>query len=836
MSLNMTLAIPDGWLSAAIPEYLGMQDDEERVRGAVKSLVVDALGRGQEISQLPEEEGARRRIFISLAEPHAGVLRARASESRLGAAPFARALIGAASQHERTTRTESWDEGDPIVALNRALQVTDPQVTIRPEQIRVGGMIRNCLAEGGIGLVEAGTGVGKTRAIVASAFDWVSTRGKRAAIAAPTIALIRQFAAEAALQQRCRTDAPTVRLVFGRREFVSARALEAFLADAHARRREIADLDAVREWLAAAGKVVDHQAGIDTRWLAGSLESIAPGFPVDEVRLSDINTPDDAGYRAYRAQFLVSDEGDENEVVLCTHAMLAQDMRIRLYAAGRDEDFRAIDREIRETVKGLRDANADATAIRAQLAELDATRGSLFDSITEDRGLLPDYRALIVDEGHLLEQTFSNSLSRYVSLKACARHLREYKRSGGKLPAQSIERLDQLVTEISAVGEGVRNDFVNLSGNDPQIRRLGVLLQRVAECLEALPDPRLMTVADPTRVRSALHAQVAAATIRNATGAALSRSFLRFSPMRIYPQLYVGTGPVEPTLRAMWGRLDGAAVVSASLYLKRVSGPSAGYQRMLLAIPEQRAIEYPPVHAAWSAAPVAGLWTAGELAAALRPPTRADRLSDHAFQKAEEEWLDNLAPVIESNHASAKGGTLVLLTSYKAADGLAKRMFAANTILVHAREEYPLRRQVHDFLKLRRAGLRPIWLSVGGAWTGLDVGGHDPWTRLFDGEAISADEDNVLTDLVIPRLPFGTNQSITHLWRIQNRPGVPWDLLEAAFRFKQGLGRLVRRAGLPTNRRIFVLDGRLEDACADSAYALFRQAMSSYRVRALPAE
>ncbi|WP_175762209.1 hypothetical protein [Burkholderia anthina] len=178
----------------------------------------------------------------------------------------------------------------------------------------------------------------------------------------------------------------------------------------------------------------------------------------------------------------------------------------------------------------------------------------------------------------------------------------------------------------------------------------------------------------------------------------------------------------------------------------------------------------------------------------------------------------------------------MLLTSYKAVDGLARRLSGTTTLLVQAREEYPLRRQVEDFLKLRKAGVRPLWLAVGGAWTGLDIGGHDPWARLFDGESIPADQDNVLTDLVIPRLPFGTNQSITHLWRAQNRPGIPWDLLEAAFRFKQGLGRLVRRAGLPQNRRIFVLDGRLEDAGADSAYALFRQAMSLYPVKALATE
>ncbi|RQZ31658.1 hypothetical protein DIE14_01735 [Burkholderia sp. Bp9017] len=836
MSLNMTLAIPAEWLSVSIPEYLTIQHDEDRVRSAVKSLIIDALHRELPIDQATDEHGDRRRIFISLPEPHASALRARAKDHALGTSAFTRALVASGSrQRGAQAAPVTWDESDPMVRVTRALQAIDSGVTIRAEQITVAAMMRNCLADAGIGLIEAGTGVGKTRAMVAAAFDWISARGKRAVIAAPTIALIRQLAAEVALQQRACAEPPCVRLVFGRREFVSARALEAFIADADARRRDVPDVAQARQWLADGGSAVHQHLGVGTRWLAGALEAVAPAFPVDEVRLSDVNAMEDPGYRAYRAQFIVAPD-DENEIVLCTHAMLAQDMRIRLRAAGKDEDFRAVDQEIGDELRSLRSGREDTAVARDRLKDLYATRHALFESVTEDNGLLPDYRALIVDEGHLLEQIFSSSLSRYVSLNQCVRHIREYKRHGGRVSGQVIERLEQLVSEISGVGASARRDFVNLSGSDPNIRRLAVLLQRIAECLDEIPAPRKSAEGDPARARSAIQARIAASVIRNATTSAITRAYLRFSPTRHYPQLYVGSGSVESIMRTMWSRLDGAAVVSASLYLKRLNGPSAGYQRMLLGIPEARGIEYPPIHAPWSVAPVAGLWTPGAFAKRLRPPTRADRLADTEYQRAEEGWLDSLAPIIESNHQTAIGGTLVLLTSYKAVDGLARRLSGTTTLLVQAREEYPLRRQAEDFLKLRKAGVRPLWLAVGGAWTGLDIGGHDPWARLFDGGSIAADQDNVLTDLVIPRLPFGTNQSITHLWRAQNRPGIPWDLLEAAFRFKQGLGRLVRRAGLPQNRRIFVLDGRLEDAGADSAYALFRQAMSLYPVKALATE
>lgn len=155
----------------------------------------------------------------------------------------------------------------------------------------------------------------------------------------------------------------------------------------------------------------------------------------------------------------------------------------------------------------------------------------------------------------------------------------------------------------------------------------------------------------------------------------------------------------------------------------------------------------------------------------------------------------------------------------------------AKEVVIAAKAGVSVRSQGDDFLRASNQGVKPIWLAVGSAWTGVDIGGHDPWERLF-GKQVAAAEDNVLTDLVIPRLPFGTNQSFTHQWRIRTFPNVPWDLFDAALKFKQALGRLVRRAGLPSNRRIHVLDGRLGEASHDGRLAPFERALGRYR--ALP--
>ena len=144
-----------------------------------------------------------------------------------------------------------------------------------------------------------------------------------------------------------------------------------------------------------------------------------------------------------------------------------------------------------------------------------------------------------------------------------------------------------------------------------------------------------------------------------------------------------------------------------------------------------------------------------------------------------------------------------------------------------SQEGKSLQRQSSDFISLQLSGKKALWLSVGGAWTGLDVGGHDPMERLLGLPQIPASQDNLLTDLIIPRLPFGTNNSITHLRRIAMGGGVPWDILDAAFRMLQGLGRLVRRKGLPQNRRIWILDGRLDEPLAKQKLALFWSAIES---------
>ena len=75
-----------------------------------------------------------------------------------------------------------------------------------------------------------------------------------------------------------------------------------------------------------------------------------------------------------------------------------------------------------------------------------------------------------------------------------------------------------------------------------------------------------------------------------------------------------------------------------------------------------------------------------------------------------------------------------------------------------------------EFRASAAAGHRPIWVATGGAWTGRDL--RD---RSVPGDR--AGDDLLLTDMVIPALPFGTDRSAEIL--NNDLLGVLWALCPA---------------------------------------------------------
>ena len=87
----------------------------------------------------------------------------------------------------------------------------------------------------------------------------------------------------------------------------------------------------------------------------------------------------------------------------------------------------------------------------------------------------------------------------------------------------------------------------------------------------------------------------------------------------------------------------------------------------------------------------------------------------------------------------------------------------------------------------------------------------------------------LLTDLVIPALPFGMNRTLTHMQRVENA-GFVAEKQSALFMLRQGIGRLIRRPGLK-HRRIWVLDGRLAHPGTQAVVQEAKGMLSSYERR-----
>jgi CRISPR type IV-associated DEAD/DEAH-box helicase Csf4 len=841
--MNITILIPNAWLTPlGLPEHL--HSDTREVCGAAKRALLHALDTPME--ELLEEElnrdqsdskGTSVRVMMPLPAKVASVLSAIAKSNNLTPGPTAKHIIGLVAKgrvpgYSMTAQDPPVNPLHPLTLLNKLL-AKEP----RYAQTQLYDNLWETLTSGHVGMIEGGTGIGKTRAMMAAAVRWVNEKQTNIGICAPTIALLRQMVAEHQRQHDVK-EVPELRLIVGRREFVSEFDLTEFLTD----RGSKWDSPAVREWLRTGG-AVDDSGNIDVSWQVHSLQQIAPDLPVEEVRLSDICSTDDRGFRAYRAQFptRATDRADQKSqkcppeppcILLFTHSMLAQDMRRKIILAGQDETYAAMQAfyfQALRNVKGKKrvDVEDDFEAI----AVLESELGVALNTAADGRSILPHFTALMVDEGHLLNESFSASLSDYLSLRSVLSDLRAFRALGGNMMPQGLDIAERSIQSLILQAPTVdRRDFVALAGDGdamlvPHISAIGTVCESISSVRQVSSD----------KYRLSLRIRRAGVIINSAVKHNRKSSFLRHSPIRQLPQLLVSNSNVQTAISRLWSSIESACLVSATLYMPTNDGPNASFMASLLQVPPSRLKTFAPVHESWSTECVSGVWVSKASCERLYPPSinapghRIKRTVEERDQ-AEVQWHAALAVEVKRIWESAAGGVLVLCTSYATIKSLDKALRHAGLTdsMVVAMETQSTRTQSQAFLRLSHAEKKPLWLAVGSAWTGVDIGGHDPWRDLF-GQELPPEKDNVLTDLVIPRVPYGTNQSLEHLWRIRNSPSVPWDLLDAALRFKQALGRLVRRKGLPKNRRIFVLDARLGEGTESLRMSPFKQSLSRYR-------
>ncbi len=656
---------------------------------------------------------------------------------------------------------------------------------------------------------EASTGIGKTRAFLAVALDWMGSHpGETVVVAAPSYNVLLQSIVQwLRMQSASPADLviPDCVVLVGQQEFVSEHALDAFLSD----HPDVPGADLAATWLRSGGRASDDDP-IGHRWLLRSLVAATHGVwaHAADVLLNGDASDTDGGMRAYRAQFALA---RDVPIVFCTHSMLAVHVRhLTLDAA----------RLYSDSHKGVSVSDA-SWAQWKQLNDEDRRTSMtwelrnnlLSEQVTGDNGRLPPVGLLIVDEAHVLEQSFSQLFADGISVTRLLSTLRALRELHPKsIRFSDIEELERIRGVFSRVGSHTGGERIRVATNESLKEGVTALLTLVTEVLARLPG-KSRSSPEARRLRvTKLALDVAAKSSGEKSG---MRASVSWSPDLAWPSIEVGRYDVSRELDFLWSVVvrDCAIVVSATLY-EDVSSAGLEGMRRILSVRSAYVRALTPVRPAWLYEPVtlclAGASVHGDGLPRFRRPTKRDHFDKTRFAEQLERWRYDVATYVAQAHASAAGGVLVLMTAHderKEVSTLLEAMLPPGCLLVQT-PGTPLERIRRDYLELAASDVRPCLLAVGAAWTGLDLSGDALSAQT--GRPISARDDCVFTDLIIPTAPIGLNRTLTHEWR-RERSGMIAEVTSTCFLFRQGIGRLVRRDGLPHNRRLHFLDSRIHE-------------------------
>lgn len=618
----------------------------------------------------------------------------------------------------------------------------------RPEQATFHGALARALEEpGALVLAEGGTGLGKGRVIAALAHAY---SGCGVVVAAPTIQILGQLLGE--YEALPFADKKPAGFLLGVDQFVCERALGAWI-DTSIDVEEAVARAAARNWIAAGtpsrsrATAVFHRASPGLGWLVEDLAGVAPGLPLAEMRLRHADLEgNDAGGKAYQTVRLRALAG--LRVVFATHAALVWDRRMK-------------------------------------------AKGQV--------GMLPVHAVVLIDEAHQLAGIAESAFSSQIALRTLLHGLDNpdlWRRHGEILKARKIAaELRAVIDEIGSVPmlTPMRGETVGIGS--AVMDAIEVPMRRLRGALGQLADLR----GDGSIVAAA---QEAARLLRDLLDGRANAT-LSLSRIRGFPSIVGGPRSIRLFFEEFWTSIDRAALISATLYLPREMGEASyGLIQTTTHLPRHRIRALPPIAPAWLYQVDLHVPSVSAREAFM-PPQESDFADVELFDAALRQWILQVASALQQIYARARGGVLVLLTSYETIDALADVLMAVVGRLVVQRRG-GFRVSLGEFLGHYRAGEKALWLATGPAWTGLDLSAR----AALNNPGLTPEQDLLCTDLVIPRVPFGTEQSSSHRARKAVLKNAERD--RAAFQFRQGLGRLMRTEGV-CDRHLWVIDGRIWD-------------------------
>ncbi|RMG85325.1 MAG: hypothetical protein D6712_09700 [Chloroflexi bacterium] len=429
---------------------------------------------------------------------------------------------------------------------------------------------------------------------------------------------------------------------------------------------------------------------------------------------------------------------------------------------------------------------------------------TVLNSMRQNGDILPDFATLIVDEAHLLASVAESAFSVNGAIRPILRELRDtqYWSSKRKLAAATaaIPRVKKAAETLSKIGKTLKEDRITIT--DKSVRERFVLpLKMLLDAITPLEN-------DAPKYGKIEEALTICRLFFNET----ARIELSLSPSLRYPSLQTGAPSLAKFFERYWHDVNHVILASATCYVPGTAGKlNAGLLTSSLHLRKgyTNIIESKPIMPTW-------LYSSVKLHVSTRP--------EHVFPESQDEteliaWCEAIAKQIGEIACRAQGGILCLLTSYEHIEHIAENLNDPDTLVI-AQNPGGFHRAFSSFKQAWADRRRALWLATGAAWAGMNC----------SDTSVPAEHDFMLTDLIIPKIPFGVERSLTHIRRQAYMPSAERD--RALFQFRQGIGRLIRRPGLKA-RNLWVLDSRIE-LCSKSKtwlYKPFKRMLEMYPQR-----
>jgi ATP-dependent DNA helicase DinG len=664
-----------------------------------------------------------------------------------------------------TTRLDPFDVAAllaPQGPIARALG----QFEDRPTQRDMAAYIADAYNDGGVALLEAGTGVGKSFAYLAPALVWARENGERTIVSTNTINLQEQLVGKdlPILARALGTGdhSPTFALLKGWRNYLCLARLEqardaehSLFEDARA-----AELDGLAGWAA--------------RTSDGSLSDLADE-PTAEVwdavaAESDLCTRLKCPHFERCFVFQARRRAAEADVVVVNHHLLASDLAVRMASDNWQEA--AVLPPYRRLVLDEAHHVEDVAAMHlgAQVSRLGVER--LLARLEKNgRGLLPTLGAMLAERDDLL-----SAASRDLVRQSLFDGVAAARRAGDTLFALLAERLDHEPgpMPVLRLTDAFAADAVWTQGLDVTLDNLLLVFSRVAEGVETIADR--LSLDDPSErhtqlvgeLRGVVRRLEAVATgltaaLRPPAGGAAAVRWLERRGRKV-ANLSLAAVPLDlaPILKEnLFDRVETVVLTSATL----AAGGEFGYleERLGLDLPPSR-VRAREIHASPFDFPSQCLF-----GIPTDLPEPRDNESGHDAA---------VARVLVELAQASDGGMFVLFTSHgalrRAADAVRGPIGGRWPLLVQGdgQRDQLLRR-------FREAG-SAVLLGTDSFWEGVDVPGR------------------ALRVLILAKLPFKVpTEPLTaaRLERLEARGlnGFMHYLVpNAALKLKQGFGRLIR--------------------------------------------